>query len=113
MKIGLFADAHGATVEVSCKTRRPCLSRRKIAEAMSAFSDCDAVIALGDLVDDCGTREENVAYLQDVADLIRSFGVPFYCLLGNHDCLILKKKNFMQYRNLHRYRFAWSGRTER
>ncbi len=94
MRIGLFADPHGATLEVSCKTRRPCLSEQKLRQAMETFAECDAVICLGDLVDDCGTREANIEYLQRLAKLIGSFGIPFYCILGNHDCFNFTKSEF-------------------
>ena len=85
MKIGLFADPHYATLEKSCGRRRPTLSYGKIEEAMQAFEGTDLVVCLGDLVDDCGTREENVIELKRVCELIRSFGIPFVLVLGNHD----------------------------
>ncbi len=106
MKIGIFADAHGATIPVSCKTRRPSLSAQKIHQAMTAFAECDAVIALGDLVDDCGTREKNVEYLQSIANMIRAFDVPFYCMLGNHDCRNFSKSEFYEISGFERVPFS-------
>ncbi len=106
MKIGIFADAHGANIDISCKTRRPSLSLHKISEAMTAFADCDAVIALGDLVDDCGTREKNIEYLQNIAKVIKSFDIPFYCMLGNHDCLNFSKSEFYEISGFERIPFS-------
>ena len=73
MKLGLFTDPHYSTKELTCKTRRPSLSYGKIKEAMEHFisEKVDAVICLGDLVDDCGSREENVDAIKMIIDLIR------------------------------------------
>lgn len=88
MKLGLFTDPHYCTKDVTCGTRRPVLSYGKIREAMDAFRDArvDLVVCLGDLMDDCGSPEANTQKLREVSALIRSYGIPFYCLMGNHDC---------------------------
>lgn len=99
MKLGLFSDPHSCTKDVACGTRRPSLSYGKIKEAMEAFRDAgvDYVICLGDLVDECGTMEENIAEVTKLSAMIRSFGIPFECLMGNHDYQNFTKKEFRQY----------------
>ena len=79
MKLGLFTDPHYSTKELACKTRRPSLSYGKIGEAMEYFKNesVDAVICLGDLVDDSGSFEENVEAIKRITALIRSFGFRF------------------------------------
>ena len=99
MKLGLFTDPHYSTKELACKTRRPSLSYGKIREAMEHFvsENVDAVICLGDLVDDCGSREENVEAIKRITDLIRSYGLPFYCMMGNHDYQNFTREEFNEY----------------
>ncbi|MBQ4354601.1 MAG: metallophosphoesterase [Clostridia bacterium] len=101
MKIGLFTDPHYCTKDVTCRTRRPLLSYGKIREAMQAFADAevDLVICLGDLVDECGTEEENTAEIVRLTEMMRSFGVPFFSLMGNHDYENFRHKEFCRYAN--------------
>ena len=99
MKLGLFTDPHYSTKELACKTRRPSLSYGKIGEAMEYFKNesVDAVICLGDLVDDSGSFEENVDAIKRITALIRSFGLPFYCMMGNHDYQNFSREEFNEY----------------
>lgn len=88
LRLGLFADSHYSDREISCRTRRPSHSYRKIGEAMRAFAaaGADAAVILGDLVDACRDRSSDRAELERVGRLITSFCLPVYCLRGNHDC---------------------------
>ena len=99
MKLGLFSDPHYCTKDVTCGTRRPALSFGKIREAMEAFraAGVDYVLCLGDLVDDCETTEENIAAITALSDMIRSFGIPFFCLMGNHDYQNFTREEFGRY----------------
>lgn len=97
MKIGLFADSHYSSMTVSCGTRRPSLSYGKIREAFEAFEGVDCVICLGDLVDHSDSRDENIQKLGEIMELIRSFGLPFYSLMGNHDGDIFTAEEFDGY----------------
>ena len=96
MKIGLFADPHYCCKEVTCSTRRPSLSYQKIREAMTAFADAGAelVLCLGDLVDDCDDTARNREEIERISALIRSFGIPFYSLMGNHDYQNFTREEF-------------------
>ncbi len=96
MKLGIFTDCHASTKEISVRTRRPSLSKGKIREAIAAFqrAGCDAVICLGDLADAFGTYEENAQFLRELAEIISALSVPFYCVLGNHDCENFEKEEF-------------------
>lgn len=99
MKLGLFTDPHYSTKELTCKTRRPSLSYGKIGEAMEHFAreGVDMVICLGDLVDDCGSTEENIEAIKRITDLVRSYGIPFYCMMGNHDYQNFTRAEFDSY----------------
>lgn len=61
---------------------------------MEYFTDVDFVICLGDLVDHCGEKHENEHKLREICALIRSYGIPFYSLMGNHDCDIFTQEEF-------------------
>lgn len=99
MKLGLFTDPHTSTKQVSCGTRRPAMSFAKIREAMEAFRDAgvDLVVCLGDLVDECDTMEENITAIRELSAMIRSFGIPFECVTGNHDYQNFTREEFRTY----------------
>lgn len=94
MKLGLFTDSHDSNKEISCVTRRPSLSWSKIQQAMEAFQGVDAVICLGDLTDDCIDPQDNAPRLKALSDMIRSYGIDFYSLMGNHDCNVFTREEF-------------------
>ncbi len=96
MKIGLFADPHYSSAAVSCTTRRPSLSFGKIREAMEAFktAGCALVLCLGDLTDDSGSKDANEEKTVELVTMIRSFGIPFFSLMGNHDCQNFTREEF-------------------
>lgn len=93
MKIGLFTDVHYCKAEVLCTNRRPSLSIGKLREAMDAFKaeKVDACLCLGDLTDHAptDTKEDVVACFREALALIRSYGIPFHFVPGNHDYLML------------------------
>ena len=98
MKIGLFTDPH-----YSCKSnisdRRPSLSYNKIKEAMEHFkaNNVDLAICLGDLLDDCGSDEQNIEHAKALTQFIKSYGIQFYSLMGNHDYYNFTKEDFEIY----------------
>lgn len=94
MKIGIFADSHYSSKEISNRTRRPNLSLEKIRQAMDAFRGVDCIICLGDLVDTCDTFRESEDKLREVSHLLRSGCAELYCLRGNHDCDIFTPEQF-------------------
>lgn len=96
MKLGIFTDPHYCNKEITCVTRRSLLSYQKIKEAMEHFAkeSVDAVICLGDLIDDCDTYQGNVEYARKLTELISGFNIPFYCLMGNHDHLDFTREDF-------------------
>ena len=87
MKFGIFTDSHYCPADVYCKTRRPRLSLGKVQQAMEAFvrEGVEAVLCLGDMTDRCDSDEIARGCLNELLDLIRSYGLPFYLVPGNHD----------------------------
>lgn len=96
MKLALFTDPHYCNLEVTCKTRRPVLSYSKIREAMETFvrEGADLVLCLGDIIDNCGNRDINIEKTEEIAALIRSYPLPFYSLMGNHDANVFTREEF-------------------
>lgn len=99
MKLGLYSDPHYSDKFAACNTRRPSMSYGKIKAAMEAFADagCDLVLCLGDLVDCCDTIEEDRAKIDELRALIDGFGIPFYCLMGNHDYQNFDREEFARH----------------
>ena len=95
MKIGLFTDPHYSDKASSCN-RLHSLSFGKIKEAMTSFKEqgVELVVCLGDLTDDCVNVEDNPKALMELSSMINSFGIKFYSLMGNHDCLSFTKEEF-------------------
>lgn len=93
MKIGVFTDAHYCHSEILCYTRRPSLSLKKIREAMEDFckNGVELCICLGDLTDHGAedTKESVAGCFFEALELIRSYGIPFILVPGNHDYLML------------------------
>ena len=99
MKIALFTDPHCSPTKIN-GSRRPSLSRGKIVEAMEAFRAAGAEICfcLGDLTDtaDEDTRESVCARITELSGMIRSYGIPFHLVPGNHDYLEAKAEDFQR-----------------
>lgn len=100
MKLGLFTDVHYCHADVLCNTRRPSLSLGKVRAAMEAFQGeaVDLCICLGDLTDHPagGTREETLACLREVVEIVRAYPIPFLLVPGNHDYLMLSADELLR-----------------
>ena len=96
MKLGLFTDPHYCDKDVTCRTRRPVLSYGKIREAMETFvrEGVDFVLCLGDIIDKCDDPQVNIEKTKEIADLIHSYSLPFYSLMGNHDAHVFTRREF-------------------
>jgi len=96
MRIGLFTDSHYCNKEKLGEGRRPALGYERIENELSKFknSGVDLVICLGDLVDDCHDEKENIEMIRKISSMIRSFGMNFYCLMGNHDYQNFTREEF-------------------
>jgi len=99
MRLGLFTDPHYCNKELTCRNRRPVLSYGKVLEAMEHFraAHVDLVLCLGDLIDDCGDKQLNAEKTVELISLIRSYDIPFYSLMGNHDAHVFTKEEFNHY----------------
>ena len=98
VKVGIFADPHSSLNIISTKTRRPSLSIGKIKRIMDIFKaeGVEYVVCLGDLIDDCGGEEQTGEMIKIIMDLVRSYGVTFHAIYGNHDCHNFPKEKFIE-----------------
>ncbi|MBQ7322057.1 MAG: metallophosphoesterase [Clostridia bacterium] len=105
MKLGLFTDPHYCDQDVTCRTRRPVLSYGKIREAMETFvrEKVDFVLCLGDIIDKCDDPQVNIEKTREIADLIHSYALPFYSLMGNHDANVFTQREFNELVNRHSF----------
>lgn len=94
MKLLLFTDSHYCQKALTCRNRRPTLSYGKVKEMLAAVTDADLLICLGDFIDDGGDHDANVAHTRALMALIRRAGIPFYTLMGNHDCHAFSRAEF-------------------
>lgn len=96
MKIGLFTDTHYSDKTVPSDNRNHALSYDKVARAMEYFKEngVSLVICLGDLTDDCENIRNNKNALRKISELINSYGIQFFSLMGNHDYLSFTRKEF-------------------
>jgi len=96
MKLGLFADPHYSSAEVTCGKRFNSRSLEKIRRALEAFrsAGCDLAVCLGDLIDVEPTHEAETANLREIGAIIRASQVPFICVMGNHDAFAFEPEEF-------------------
>lgn len=96
MKIGLFADPHYSSQELTCGNRRNNLSLGKMRAALEQFAaaGCDRVICLGDLTDTEDTKVQEEANMRAIAALFAEFSMPITVIMGNHDAYVFTPEEF-------------------
>lgn len=98
MKIGIFTDPHYCGADDLGLNRRSNLSLGKAREAMEAFKaqGVERIFCLGDLTD-CAkgeTVDDTRNYLATLLELIKSYGIPFSLVFGNHDFCGLTREDY-------------------
>lgn len=96
MKIGLFADAHYSSQELTCGKRRNSASLGKLKEGYAFFAEqnCGLCISLGDLTDRNASHAEDVRRLEEVRDVIAASGIETLCVMGNHDAFTFEREEY-------------------
>lgn len=96
MKIGLFSDTHYCNCDKIEGWRNPKLAYERTKEAMELFKkeNVDICFSLGDLTDhtEGDTKDDIKGYFVKMLSLIKSYDIPFYSVPGNHDYLMLTRK---------------------
>ena len=96
MKIGMYADPHYSSAELTCGKRYNSRSLEKIRAAYAHFArqGCVLVVCLGDLVDHEPTREREIDHLREIGAVMHAAPMPTVCLMGNHDAFTLTQDEF-------------------
>lgn len=95
LKIGLFADSHVCTFDLS-DGRLPTLSLAKISKMIEDFkvNGVELIICLGDLMHYEENAEQNEINIRKVAQLFEGYPVRRVLIRGNHDCEIFSREAF-------------------
>ena len=98
MRIGIFADSHYSSQEVTCRNRYNSRSLDKIKQAYRYFEEenCELVICLGDLIDKEDAHEKEIHNLMEIAKVIRESPLNSVCLMGNHDAFAFEQREFYE-----------------
>ena len=98
MKLGLCADSHYSSAEVSCGNRYNSQALDRIRAACGQFekAGCDRIICLGDLIDREPVHDREVDNLKHVAEVFRSLSVPVTVIMGNHDGFSFTREEFYE-----------------
>lgn len=96
MKIGMFADSHYSSAEITCGCRYNSRSLKKITEAYAYFAQeqCDLVVCLGDLIDHEKDHSDEVLHLREIAAIIQRQKIRTIVLMGNHDAFSFIEEEF-------------------
>ena len=97
MKFGLFTDVHYTLKPHENSPRRQTLGMQRIREAFAAFEKAgvDAVLCTGDLVDYNYDRAMTRGFFDEALSFIRSAGLKFIFVPGNHDYAELRAQDFI------------------
>lgn len=93
MKIGLFTDCHYCNGGLGGgRDAKASFDKTKIAMEEFKKQGVDICFCLGDLTDNApeDTKKTVSDSFVRITDLIRSYGIPYYLVPGNHDYLIVK-----------------------
>lgn len=96
MKLGLFADSHFSTAELTCGNRYNSQGLARIEKACRQFVEagCDRIVCLGDLIDHEPVHETEVDNLKKVAQVFRNCPVPVTVIMGDHDGFSFTREEF-------------------
>lgn len=96
MKLGLFADSHFSTAELTCGNRYNSQGLARIEKACRQFVEagCDRIVCLGDLIDHEPVHKTEVDNLKKVAQVFRNCPVPVTVIMGNHDAFSFTREEF-------------------
>lgn len=85
MKFLAFSDMHYSDVNLDGERNRP-MSLEKVKRALSEHLDeCDFVVNFGDTADLFAEGKQQTLLWEETADVLKSCGKKYYCLIGNHD----------------------------
>lgn len=113
IKLVIFSDIHYAPIAVQKHFEG---TRMKLTEYAPTLANAliktvnklkpDAVISLGDLIQNAPTYEEDVNNLKHIWSVFKNFKVPFYSVAGNHDLLKISRKELSDIMGYNNHNFS-------
>lgn len=93
MKFLVITDLHYSDKPVGSDGRYHELSLSKLREALGKYSDgCEFAVCLGDIADAVDGFKPQAQGLEELGEIWRSFDIPFYSIIGNHDTAMSKQE---------------------
>ncbi len=104
MKFLAVTDLHYSDRNIPGEERQNHLSAQKLKYVIDNFADgCDFIAELGDTADDYREGRAQNVLMSEIAGILASSGIPYHCLIGNHDTS-LPKQDIAQILSMpHRY----------
>lgn len=104
MKFLVITDLHYSQRNIPGEERQNFLSADKLRNIIAGYADgCDFIMDLGDTADCYTDLKSQKEYMGEIAGILDSSGLPYHCLIGNHDTS-LKKQDITKILSMpHRY----------
>lgn len=97
MRFLAVTDLHYTNLHDGVDGRQHDLSLDKLKQAVrDGAAGCDCIVNLGDSADGFAGHRPQTELLCEVRDVLRSSGLPYYSIIGNHDTSI-PKQDFYAY----------------
>jgi len=95
LAFGVFGDAHYAPTVYGDRHCEDSLD--KLRACIDTFNERELSLAinLGDCIDTCESKEQELAYLAELGEAFASFRGERQLVLGNHDVVTLTKREFL------------------
>ncbi len=92
IKFLVVTDLHYCTKDEHIE-RRHCLSAKKLQTIIDRHKDgCDFIIDLGDTADGLPGYGEQTELMGEISGILKSSGLPYHCVIGNHDTSLPKEE---------------------
>jgi len=110
LRVGLLTDIHSADKQTAGRRHyRASIPKVKRALARLIEMEVDFVAELGDFVDRAPSVELELAYLEAIEKVYRSFPGPRHYVLGNHCVDTLTKEEFLAHTGAEKSYYSFDG----
>lgn len=92
MKFLVITDLHYSQRNIPGEERQNFLSADKLKSIIAGYADgCDFIMDLGDTADCYTDLASQKEAMSEIAKILDSSGLPYHCLIGNHDTSLQKQ----------------------
>lgn len=93
LKFLAVTDIHYCDRDVPGAERRNCMSPIKLKNILrDHLEGCDFIVDLGDTADGLEGYGDQRTFMKEIADIFKSSGVEYHCVIGNHDTSLPKSE---------------------